>query len=124
MKDALCPRATCPPTLLVGVSALALLLSSSGVVVSVPPSGPFTVILRQGEPETKVPAPCRTVAMSGDATLSRDAPARRFGASTRDATFSWNGIAARRGLTISEQQSKKAGETKLENRVQVKEESR
>ncbi|MBN1135796.1 MAG: hypothetical protein JXM73_04380 [Anaerolineae bacterium] len=102
MKDALCPRETCPPTLLVGVSALALLLSSPDLIVSALPSSPLTVTLRQGESETRAPGPFRAVATPGAATLSRDARARRFGASTHDATFFWNGAAARRGLTISE----------------------
>ena len=102
MRDALGPRVTRPPTLRVGVSDWALALSSRGVVVSARLSGPPATILRQGEAETRAPDPFRAVTTPGAATLSRDADARRFGASTRDATFSWNGAAARRGLTISE----------------------
>lgn len=103
MKDTLCPRATCPPILLVGVSALALLLSSPDLIVSALPSGSLTVALRQGAAETRAPDPFRMVTTCGAATVSRDAPARRFGASTHDATFPWNGAAVRRELTISEQ---------------------
>lgn len=98
MKEPLRPRVTCPPTLLVGVSLSALLLSARGVAVSALPSSPLTVTLKQGAAETKVPRPFRTVTTCGTATLSRDARVRRFDASTRDTTFSWNGAAARRGF--------------------------
>jgi len=88
MRDALGPRVTCSPTLRVGVSVPALLLSSRDVVVSALPSGPPATILRQCAAEPKVPGPFRAVTVRGAATLPRDARARRFGASTRDATFS------------------------------------